>query len=85
MILSDHLFACTSELRDLLGSRAIVVRQVLSKVKLSMLLLTLLLLGSIVGCVVGLCTRRADVAVAVTAGIFAFVAVLQSLVAWLAA
>jgi hypothetical protein len=37
------------------------------------------------GVVVGMCTGRADIALAVAAGGFACVTVLQSLVAWLVA
>jgi hypothetical protein len=50
-----------------------------------MILLCLLVLGSMLGVVVGICTGRADVAVAVAAGFFACVTVLQGLVAWMAA
>lgn len=60
-----------------------MVRQVLSKTKVVALLLTLLALGLIAGAIIGVCTGRADVAVAVAAGVFACVTVLQSLVAWL--
>ena len=47
------------------------------------MLLSLLGLGSLLGAIVGLCTGRADIALAVAAGGFACVTVLQSLVAWL--
>lgn len=85
MMLPDCLISSPSSPRDCLGKRAIVVRQVLNKTKVAMMLLTLLILGSLLGVVVGMCTGRADVAVAVAAGIFAFVTVLQGLIAWLAA
>jgi hypothetical protein len=81
----NHLTANPSSLQDLLGERAIVVRQVLSKMKVTIMLLSLLIVGSSLGVVVGMSTGRAEVAVAVAAGSFACVTVLQSLVAWLAA
>jgi hypothetical protein len=51
--------------------------------KIAILLLALLILGSIVGCIVGVFTGRPDVAVAVATGVFALVTVIQSLIAWL--
>lgn len=68
---------------DLAGKRAVVLRQVLCKTKVALMLLSLLGLGSLLGAIVGLCTGRADIALAVAAGGFACVTVLQSLVAWL--
>jgi hypothetical protein len=70
---------------DLSGKRVVVLRQVLSKTKIALMLLGLLVLGSMLGVIVGLCTGRADIALAVAAGGFACVTVLQSLVAWLVA
>lgn len=82
-MLPNCLISSPSSPQDCLGKRAIVVRHVLSKAKVAMMLLILLLLGSMLGVVVGICTGRADVAVAVAAGIFACVTVLQGLIAWL--
>ena len=53
--------------------------------KIAVVLLVLLGLGSVMGVVVGMCTGRADIALAVAGGGFACVTVLQSLVAWLVA
>lgn len=83
--LPDHLIASSWSLQHLLGKRVIVVRQVLSKAKVAMLLLSLLVFGIILGVVVGTCTGRADVAVAIAAGVFACITVLQGLLAWLVA
>ena len=85
IINDEDLLICLSTLEDLHRKRAIVVRQVLSKMKVTEILLVLLGLGSVIGVVVGMCTGRADIALAVAAGGFACVTVLQSLVAWLVA
>ena len=83
VISDEDLIVYLSGPEDLSGKRAVVVRQVLSKTKLAFLLLGLLALGSTLGVVVGLCTGRADIALAVAASGFACVTILQSLVAWL--
>jgi hypothetical protein len=83
-VISDqHLIVYLSSPEDLSGKRAVVIRQVISKTKVAFMLLGLLALGSILGVVVGVCTGRADIALAVAAGGFAFVTILQSMVAWL--
>ena len=83
-VISDQdLIVYLSSPEDLSGKRAVVMRQVLSKTKVAFMLLGLLALGSILGMVVGVCTGRADIALAVAASGFACVKILQSMVAWL--
>ena len=83
-VMSDEdLIVYLSSPEDLSGKRAVVMRQVLSKTKVALMLLGLLALGSMSGVVVGVCTGRADIALAVAASGFACVTILQSLAAWL--
>ena len=84
-MLPNHLISSSSDIQDLPREHAIVVRQVLSKTKVAMLLITLLVFGLVLGVVVGTSTGRADVAVAIAAGVFACITVLQGLLAWLVA
>ncbi|KAE9365600.1 hypothetical protein N431DRAFT_473644 [Stipitochalara longipes BDJ] len=83
VISDEDLIVYLSGPEDLSGKRAIVMREVLSKTKLAFLLLALLVLGTMLGVIVGICTGRADIALAVAASSFACVTILQSLAAWL--
>ena len=67
---------------NLVGHDAIVIRQILDKTKISWLLIFLLVSSPALGLAVGLCTHKAEVGVAVSAGIFALASFLQGLAAW---
>ncbi len=60
----------------------IVIRQIVNKTKIAWLLMFLLIMSPGLGLVVGLHTRRAEVGIAVSAGLFALASFLQGLAAW---
>jgi hypothetical protein len=60
----------------------LVIRRVINKTKVAWLLIILLILSPGLGLIVGLCTHKAEVGIAVSAGVFALAAFLQGLAAW---
>lgn len=60
----------------------LVIRRVINKTKVAWLLIILLVLSPGLGLIVGLCTHKAEVGIAVSAGVFALAAFLQGLAAW---
>ena len=70
-------------LENLEGEHIIVIRRVLDKVKISYLLLALVVISPGLGLAVGICSHKAEVGIAVSAGIFALASFVQGLAAWL--
>lgn len=70
-------------LQGLAGQKALVVHTVGDKEKIVGLLLLFLILSPVLGVIVGQVSRRAEVGVAVSAGVFAMASFLQGLAAWL--
>lgn len=68
---------------SLIGQEVLLIRRRSNKVKIAWLLGLLLVISPAVGTTVGMCTHRADVGVAISAGIFALASCLQGLAAWL--
>ena len=64
------------------GQDVIVIRKVLDKPKIARLLIFLLIISPALGIVVGLCTHKAGVGIAVSAGVFALASFLQGFTAW---
>lgn len=60
----------------------IVIRKILNKTKIAWLLMFLLIISPGLGLIVGLRTRKAEVGIAVSAGLFALASFLQGLAAW---
>lgn len=71
------------EQRGLAGQQVLVIYIVGDKAKIARLLLLLLVLSPALGAIAGRFSHRADVGVAVGAGIFALASFLQGLAAWL--
>ncbi|KAI4129903.1 MAG: hypothetical protein LQ338_001988 [Usnochroma carphineum] len=67
----------------LAGQQVLLIDTVLDKGKITLLLLLFLILSPALGIIVGQFSHRADVGVAVSAGIFALASFLQGLAAWL--
>lgn len=83
--LEDSPFAFNSSRLDgYYRYRIIVFQKLLDKQKVAGLLISLLLISPALGLVVGTYLRRADVGVAVSAGVFALASFLQGLAAWFA-
>ncbi len=68
---------------SLIGQEVLLIRRRSNKVKIAWLLGLLLMVSPAVGTMVGSCTHRADIGVAISAGIFALASSLQGLAAWL--
>lgn len=64
------------------GQSVLVVGQVLDKTKVARLLVSLLIISPALGIFVGICTHRVEVGVAVSAAVFALIALVQALAAW---
>ena len=80
----DNLaLAGANEWRSLVGQQVLLVYIVGDKLKIAWLLLFLVILSPALGTIVGSVAHRADVGVAVGAGIFALTSFLQALAAWL--
>ena len=60
-----------------------VIRRILDKKKVAWLLTSLLVLSPGLGTLVGLCTQKVDVGIAVSAGVFALASFLQGLAVWI--
>lgn len=60
----------------------LVIRRIIDKTKVARLLIILLILSPGLGLIIGLCTHKAEVGIAVSAGVFALAAFLQGLAAW---
>lgn len=67
----------------LIGKEVILIRRVFDKRKIAWLLVSMLIVSPAIGTLVGTYSHRADVGVAVSAGIFALASFLQGLLAWL--
>ena len=68
---------------SLVGHEVLLIRRRSNKRKIAWLLVLLLVISPAVGTLVGRYTHRADVGVAVSAGIFALASFLQGFAAWL--
>lgn len=71
------------EVRSLAGQQVLLIDTLGDRVKMALLLLLFLILSPALGIIVGRLAERADVGVAVSAGIFALASFLQGLAAWL--
>jgi len=60
----------------------IVIRKILDKAKIALLLIFMLIISPGLGLVAGFCTHKAEVGIAVSAGVFALASLLQGLAAW---
>ena len=83
-IISNSRFAtCSSmDITKLDEQNVIVIRKSLDKLKITLLLICLLVMTPALGLAVGFWTRKAEVGVAVSAGVFALASFLQGLAAW---
>ena len=70
-------------LQSLSGHKVILIRRVFDKRKIAWLLVLMLIISPASGTIVGIYSHRADVGVALSAGIFALASFLQGLFAWL--
>ena len=78
------LSLCESDVLDeLVGQQVLVVYSTADKEKIAWLLLLALILSPALGLIVGHFTQRAEVGVAVAAGVFACASFLQGLAAWI--
>ena len=68
--------------KELSEQDAIIIRRTLDKSKVAWLLILLLVLSPGLGVVVGFCTHKAEVGLAMSAGIFALASFLQGLAEW---
>ena len=64
------------------GQNVIVIRKSLDKLKITLLLICLLVMTPALGLAVGFWTRKTEVGVAVSAGVFALASFIQGLAAW---
>ena len=64
------------------GREVIVIRKILDKTKITTFLIFLLIISPALGLAVGMCAHKAEVGIAVSAGIFALASFLQGLAAW---
>jgi len=64
------------------GRRIIVLQRVVDRVKIFWILISILVISPCMGLLVGLCSRDANVGVAVSAGVFALATFLQGLAVW---
>lgn len=72
-----------AEIRGLTGQQVLLVNTIGDKEKIAWLLLLFLILSPALGIIVGKLSHRADVGVAISAGVFALASFLQGLAAWL--
>lgn len=72
----------SSASNHLSGQKVVVFRRVLDKGRIAWLLVSLSLISPALGTLVGILSKRADVGVAVAAGIFALASFVQGLAAW---
>ncbi|KAL8891545.1 MAG: hypothetical protein Q9215_001409 [Flavoplaca cf. flavocitrina] len=73
----------SDDLDGLVGQQVLVVYTIADKEKIAWLLLLALILSPALGLIVGQFTQRAEVGVAVAAGVFACASFLQGLAAWI--
>ena len=64
------------------GQRALVIVQVLDKTRLAWLLVLLLVISSPLGVIAGMKSHRVEVGAAISTGMFAMIAIAQTIAAW---
>lgn len=67
---------------ELSGQNVVVLRRVLDKEKTTWLLICFLIISPALGTLIGILSHRADVGVAVGAGVLALTSLLQGLASW---
>jgi len=78
------LFSMKSTKMDnsLEGRRVMVLRRVVDRFKIFWILISILVISPCMGVLVGLCSKDANVGIAVSAGVFALATFLQGLAVW---
>jgi len=71
------------DFRDIKGQKVIVVQRIFDRGRIAAFLIVLLGVSPVVGIIVGVCSHRSEVGVAVSAGVFALASFLQGHAAWL--
>ncbi|MCJ1456751.1 hypothetical protein MMC28_007115 [Mycoblastus sanguinarius] len=82
--LHHHLaFKPAPNVYNLSGHSVPVIRKTLDKTKVAWLLIFLLIISPGLGTIVGICSHKAEIGFAVSAGVFALASFLQGFVTWL--